>query len=72
MKATEVKVMQREFVIKETGTVVPDPNPYLSPDEVLDFLSATYPSLVTATVKGPEIREDKLRYTFTTVLGTKG
>lgn len=51
---------------------LPDPNPNLSKDEVLNFYAATYPALITALVAGPEFRDDAVVYSFTSTMGTKG
>ena len=44
----------------------------MTPDAVMHFYSHSYPELTTATVQGPEIRDDRSVYTFKTTLGTKG
>ena len=49
-----------------------DPDSNMSPSEVMDFYSMTYPELTTATVHGPEWEEDKAVYRFKTTIGVKG
>jgi PRTRC genetic system protein C len=51
---------------------LPDPNPAMSADEVMDFYSGSYTELTTATVHGPEIENDRVVYHFKTTIGTKG
>lgn len=68
-------LLQRTFLFqdKDKETVnLTDPSIDLSPDEVLDFYSATYPQLITAKVIGPEFEGDKMVFRFESVLGTKG
>lgn len=55
-----------------TDLILPDPNPTMMPDEVMEFFSNTYPELTTATVQGPEIEDDMIIYFFKTTIGTKG
>jgi PRTRC genetic system protein C len=69
-----VTSLERVFKFKNGGAEItlPDPNPAMSPDEVMDFFSNTYPELTTATVHGPEIENDQMVYRFKTTIGTKG
>ena len=62
----------REFVDGKTKQKLPDPNPVLTPQEVRDFYANQYPHLINAKVEGPEVMKSKLKYTFTTSVGTKG
>ena len=62
----------RVFIIDKTGVEIPDPDPTLSLDDVMSLYSGMYPELTTATVHGPEYRDDKLVYRFKSVIGTKG
>lgn len=70
--ALEVKEIEREFLIEETGVVISDPNPDMTVDSVQLFYSSLYPQLTTASVRGPEYKDDKYVYTFTSIIGTKG
>lgn len=54
------------------GVDLPDPAPNMSPEDVRDLYSATYPELTTATIEGPETRGTRLVYTFRRAAGTKG
>ncbi|TKT84895.1 PRTRC system protein C [Dyadobacter frigoris] len=66
--------LQRVFVMEDKGQKIKlsDPQVTFSPQAVLNFYSATYPILTTATVSGPVIADDTVQYTFTSVIGTKG
>lgn len=70
--ALEIKEIDREFRIEESGVVISDPNPEMTVENVQLFYSSLYPELTTATVKGPEYKDDKYVYIFTSVIGTKG
>lgn len=54
------------------GVDLPDPAGAMSVEEVRELYSATYPELTTATVQGPEVRGNRLVYTFQRAVGTKG
>ena len=70
----EVLQIRRKFNWNDNGTVkeLPDPGEQLTPTEVLELHSISYPQLTTASVTGPEIKDDYRVYTFSTVVGTKG
>lgn len=72
--ALVVNGMQRSFTFKKGSETIKlsDPNPAESPEAVMSFYSNIYPELTTATVHGPEIKEDKAVYEFKTTIGTKG
>ena len=53
-------------------TELADPSRDMKVNEVLDFYSGTYPELTTASVVGPEIKDDKVIYKFQSNVGTKG
>lgn len=61
-----------EFEKNRETIALSDPNPSMTPDAVMHFYSNSYPELTTATVQGPEIRDDRSVYMFKTTLGTKG
>ncbi len=69
-----VNGMQRSFTFKKgTETItLSDPNPSDTPEAVMSYYSNMYPELTTASVHGPEIKEDKAVYEFKTTIGTKG
>jgi PRTRC genetic system protein C len=50
----------------------PDPNPSLDAEGVRALYAATYPEIATAALTGPDATGDKLVYTFTKSVGTKG
>lgn len=66
--------LQRVFLFSNEGSEVelPDPNATMSPEQVLNFYSGTYPILTTAKWEGPEINNDRIEYRLTTTIGTKG
>ena len=66
--------LDRVFKFKNGNAKItlPDPNTVMTPDEVMDFYSNTYPELTTATVHGPEVESDRIVYRFKTTIGTKG
>lgn len=70
--ALDVKELPREFIIEKTKAKLQDPNPAMSPEQVMDFYSSSHPELTTATVHGPQIEYDKAVYRFKTTIGTKG
>jgi PRTRC genetic system protein C len=69
-----VNGMERSFTFKKGMEQVElgDPDPSGSPEAVMSYYSNIYPELTTASVHGPEIREDKAVYEFRTTIGTKG
>lgn len=60
------------FKDKEQEIKLADPSPAFSPESVLNFYAQTYPLLTTATIQGPEIKNDEIVYIFMTTIGTKG
>ena len=68
------QALKREFIIENRGGNVslPDPNPAMTPDQVMVFYSTNYPELATSTVHGPVYQGDRMKYTFKTTVGTKG
>lgn len=72
--ALTVTTLEREFKFKKDGTQVtlPDPNPDMSVEEVLQFYAPQYPELTTATLDGPKTEGKKAVYSVKTTVGTKG
>ena len=72
--ALEIKGLKRVFKLKKGNNMLrlDDPNSDISPLEVMDFYSMTYPELTTATLDGPVIEDDCMVYEFKTTVGTKG
>jgi len=62
--------MSREF--SYMGVKLPDPNSMMTPEEVRQFYAAQYPDITTASITGPEADGEKLRYSFTRAIGSKG
>ncbi|WP_338871657.1 PRTRC system protein C [Spirosoma sp. SC4-14] len=70
-----VTELERKFTysVKGQNVTLPDPDPSLSPEAVMNFYSNTYPELISAKITGPEIKNDAMVYSFgTAVMGTKG
>ena len=68
-----VNGMKRSFIfMKGKEIVLSDPNPADSPEDVMSYYSNIYPELTTASVHGPEIKDDMAIYEFKTTIGTKG
>jgi PRTRC genetic system protein C len=74
MASLKKEELKREFVIenKSGKTVLADPDPSMSPDQVMTFYANQYPELTTSAVHGPRYDADKIVYTFKTTVGTKG
>jgi len=70
--ALNITTAVRVFVIDKTGVEIPDPDPKMPLENVMSLYSGMYPELTTATVHGPEYRDDKAIYRFKSVIGTKG
>lgn len=68
--ALNVKAFPRVF--KHKDITLTDPNPNMSPDEVMAFYSNQYPELTTSNVFGPKIDNDEAVYEFKSTVGTKG
>ena len=68
--ALNVTGMKRVF--KFGNRELKDPDKNMSPEDVMQFYSGTYPELTTSNVHGPKIDGDKAVYEFKTTIGTKG
>lgn len=68
------EALPRTFTIKRNGQdiALADPNPSMTPEQVMVFYSAAYTELTTSTVTGPRIDGTRLAYEFRTTVGTKG
>lgn len=51
---------------------IPDPNSSFTEQEILKFLSGTYPSILNSKIEKREVKDDKLYITVSNVIGTKG
>ena len=70
MSSVIVTPVRREFVYN--GTSIPDPDPKLTPEQVRDTLTAVFPEIATATLSGPEPKDNAVRFTFSRAIGSKG
>ena len=72
--ALAINGLERLFTFKKGGETITlsDPNPSMTPEQVMNFYAGPYADLTTATDQGPEIQNDQSIYTFKTTLGTKG
>ena len=68
--ALTVSEVERRFVYN--GTVLTDPGPGMSVDEVKGVYENSYPDLATATVEGPTEKNGVMEYEFKRKVGTKG
>lgn len=68
------EILKRVFVVKVNNTEVEleDPNTNMTPDQVRKFYSSQYPQLTNGSVTGPVWKDDKMLFTFSTTVGTKG
>lgn len=74
MAGLKVKALPREFVIKKgnSSTRLPDPNPNMTPTQVMEFYENSYPQLVNGSVSAPDVKATKVVYEFSTTVGKKG
>jgi len=74
MAEMKVKTLPREFVLSRgNGNIrLSDPNPDMTPSEVMGFYSNSYPELTNGSVSAPEVKATKLIFTFSTTVGKKG
>jgi PRTRC genetic system protein C len=72
--ALEVTGLNRKFIFKKgnQNLELEDPNPKLTPEEVMRWHVNTHPELNNATIAGPTVEGDKALYEFKTTLGSKG
>lgn len=68
--ALSISNVKRVFKMKDRKLA--DPDPSMTPDEVMAFYSNQYPELVTSNVFGPKMEKDEAVYEFKTSVGTKG
>ena len=69
-----VENLKREFKFQKNGTPVtlPDPNPEMSIEEVMQYYAPTYPELTTAILEELVVEGKKAVYKVRTTVGTKG
>lgn len=72
--ALQVTGLKRSFIMKKDKKTIElaDPNPDMSPEEVMKHYSGTYPELTNAVVDGPKVENNKAAYTITTKAGKLG
>ncbi len=63
------KRLPRKF--KYEGTLLEDPDPTATPEEVMASYAEIYDDLVNAVVDGPDMTDDAILYTFNANVGTK-
>jgi PRTRC genetic system protein C len=66
----ESRILQR--VYEFNGVRLPEISKDLSPEETRTAYSQQYPEIATATITGPEVVGDKLVYSFSRAIGSKG
>lgn len=69
-----IENLQRKFIVEINNEKVEldDINPNLTPEEVMDIYSSTYPQLVNAKCSFKGIEIDFAVYQFSSIAGTKG
>jgi PRTRC genetic system protein C len=72
--ALQVDTLKRKFTLKKGNKDIDlaDPNPEMTPQEVIKFYSSEYPELTNASVSGPKVEGTKAVYSFNATVGTKG
>ena len=65
-----IKSLPRIFVYDSKE--IQDPNSTFTEDEVLKFLSRTYPGILNSKIEKREVKDDKLYISITNNIGTKG
>ncbi len=73
--ALQVTNLQRKFIIKnedKKDIELKDPNPDMTPEEVIKFYSSEYPELTTASLSGPTVKGEVAVYSASAQIGTKG
>lgn len=76
MAITIEQPVKRIFTVKNNDgeTIdVADPNPLMSPQEVVKHLSGIYPSVLNSTIKGPNVQKDgSFKFNITSASGSFG
>lgn len=67
-----VEVIKLDRVFEFNGKTLTDPNPEMTPSEVVSFYSNEYPEMATAKIGLPKVKEEKQVFSITTQIGTKG
>lgn len=66
----QVANLKRKFIFNDMELT--DIHEDMSPKEVMEVYSNTYPELNNGNITGPVIKDDVQVFTFKTVLGSKG
>ena len=67
-----VQVQELKRTFRYNNRPLDDPDSKMTPEEVKTFYSHLYPELTQAIIEGPEYEKEKMVYTFTRSVGTKG
>lgn len=74
--AFQVTNLKRVFKIKneetKKETILEDPNPNMSAQEVAKFYASEYPELTNAKIEGPTVVKDQAHYVLSTKAGQLG
>jgi PRTRC genetic system protein C len=72
--AFQIANLKRSFKMTKDKKEIdlPDPNPNMSPEEVMKFYASEYPELTNATLNGPKVVGDRAEYVAKATVGTKG
>lgn len=62
--------LQRVFLYDNKE--IPDVNPSFTEEEVIKFLSGTYPAVLNSRIEKREVKNDKLYIFISNNIGTKG
>jgi PRTRC genetic system protein C len=68
----EVQAIRRVFYHKSKDLTLDDPNPNMTPEEVLDFYATQYPELNNGMIEDDALDGTIQRFNIKTTLGTKG
>lgn len=64
-----IEVINREFHYEDE--ILPDPDPSMTPQEVISFYSAKYPALVAGHVEETDDKDGVMIYKIGKAIGTK-
>lgn len=64
--------LKRVFLMEDDEIELTDPDPTMTPEEVLSHYSGHYAELTTATCSAPKIEGDKIIFKIKDGVGTKG
>jgi PRTRC genetic system protein C len=67
-----VKVNELERKFKFNGKELPDPDPNMKPEEVMELYSRQYPSLTNGKIAGPFYEGSEEHWKLQGSYGTKG